>query len=389
MYTFSAMTLKYDRTNPFLAKLVLRERLNKTGSTKETWHVVIDLEGSGLTYRPGDSFGILPHNDPKLVDAILASCQWDGDLSVFDERSHSHFSLREWLLKKANLASCTRKFLLEIIMRLPEGEKKEELRKLTEAGNEDDLKKFIHSWNVPEVIALYPEAALHPNDLVTSLQPLLPRLYSIASAQSCEGNHVHFTVSRVRYDVAGRKRLGICSHFLCDMIEVGAPKVPVYLQSTRDFILPEDTSVPVIMIGPGTGVAPFRAFMQERVHRKVQPQKSWLFFGERHREHDFFYEEYWQQLVSLGLLRLDLAFSRDQEEKVYVQHKLWENREEVWRWIQDGAKIYVCGDAERMAKDVDNCLQQIVSEQAKISLDAAKAFLTGLRREKQYLRDVY
>lgn len=382
------MTL-YDRTNPFMATLISRHRLNKAGSTKETWHVAIDLEGSDFVYRPGDSFGIFPENDSALVDTIITHCQWDRDEPVFDNRCHQHFPIREWLLKKANLAVGNKKFLLEMIMRHPEGHKKEELRHLVEVGNEELFKDFIGKWNVPEIIAMYPEAKLHPGDLAATLQPLLPRLYSIASAQSHEKNQVHFTVSRVRYEIEGRKRLGICSHFLCDMVPAGAPKVPVYLQATRDFLLPENNSVPIIMIGPGTGVAPFRAFLQERIHRGCSSQNNWLFFGERQRECDFFYEEFWQELIANRQLRLNAAFSRDQSEKVYVQHRLWEERKDIWRWIQDGAKIYVCGDAERMAKDVDKCLQEIVCDQDKISPEAAKAFLSGLRKGKQYLRDIY
>lgn len=379
----------YTRTNPFMATLVSRHRLNKSGSTKETWHIVVDLEGSGFIYRPGDSFGILPENDSHLVETILSSCKWDGQEEVFDTRCHLHFPIREWLSKKANLALANRKFFLELIMRHPEGQKKEELRALVAVGNEEALQAFIHAWNVPEIIAMYPDAELRPADLATTLQPLLPRLYSIASAQSCEGSHVHFTVSRVRYEVNGRKRLGACSHFLCDMVPSGVPRVPVYLQSTKDFLLPEGNDKPIIMIGPGTGVAPFRAFLQERSHRGSPLLNNWLFFGEREQKCDFFYEEFWQGLIASSQLRLSTAFSRDQSEKVYVQHRLWEERKEIWKWIQDGAKIYVCGDADRMAKDVDKCLQDIVCDQDNISQEAARAFLSALRKEKQYLRDIY
>ena len=216
--------------------------------------------------------------------------------------------------------------------------------------------------------------------------PLLPRFYSISSSQAVVGDEVHVTVARVRYELEGRKRLGICSHFLCDMMSED-DTIPIYLQPTEHFLLPKDSATPIIMVGPGTGVAPFLAFMQQRVSQGSHGN-NWLFFGERHKEYDFFYESYWQELAQKGVLRLDCAFSRDTNEKVYVQHKLWAQRESIWKWLQEGAVFYVCGDISCMAKDVDKCLREIVQEQLKTD-EATKAYIKMLRLEKRYLRDVY
>ncbi len=235
----------------------------------------------------------------------------------------------------------------------------------------------------------HPEANLGPQDLVQNLSPLLPRLYSIASSHMAHPGEVHFTVSRVRYEVHGRKRVGVASHYLCDMVKEKSTPIPIYLQQTKDFLIPQDNQVPMIMIGPGTGVAPFRAFMQERLARENPSSQNWLFFGERHRNCDFFYEEFWQDLINKNMLTVSEAFSRDQEEKIYVQHRLWQMREKVWQWLQNGAHIYVCGDASRMAKDVDQCLQNIIKEALALSDESARRFLADLRKQKRYLRDVY
>lgn len=374
----------YSRTNPYVTKLLSRQRLNKSGSTKETWHVVVGVSGSLITYRPGDSFGICPENDHETVHAIIRCCGFSGDEAIVDPRSQETLSIATWLTKRANLAVATKKFLQELVKR-----KAIHIETLLSVDHEEKLKEFLASFTVLEILQMHPEASLQPQELASTLGPLLPRLYSIASAQNVVGDEVHFTVSRVRYELHGKKRLGVCSHFLCDMIKEKEHDVPIYLQSTKDFLLPEDNQTPMVMIGPGTGVAPFRAFMQERLSRANCTKKNWLFFGERHRECDYFYEDFWQEQASSGMLKLDLAFSRDQAEKVYVQHKMWQAKKELWSWLQDGARIYVCGDAEHMAKDVDKCLLEIIKDEANLSEESARHFLTDLRRQKRYLRDIY
>ncbi|MCE5295427.1 MAG: hypothetical protein LLF94_12565 [Chlamydiales bacterium] len=376
------MTL-YSRTSPFSAYLLSRHRLNKTGSTKETWHVALSIKGSDISYRPGDSMGICPDNDKELVAAILAFCKFSTDEEVKDPRTQEPYSVGEYLRRKANLSVPTRKLIQELVVR-----KATHLDALLKPENDEQFQQFLQTHNVLEVLQGHPEAHLSAQDLVQNLGPLLPRLYSIASSQAVNPDEVHFTVSRVRYEINGKKRLGVASHFLCDMVKELTEPVPVYVQQTKDFLLPHDDNVPVIMIGPGTGVAPFRAFMQERF-KKENTSQNWLFFGERNKDCDYFYEDFWQELINKKSLIVTEAFSRDQEEKIYVQNRLWEHRAQVWQWIQDGAHIYVCGDASRMAKDVDLCLQNIVKEALNLSDESARHFITDLRKQKRYLRDVY
>jgi len=374
----------YSRTSPFSARLVERHRLNTSGSTKETWHVVVNLEGSDISYRPGDSMGICPENDHALCEAIVTLLRLEPDEEVVDPRTQESHTLRKFLQKKANLSVPTRKLVQELVVRGAA-----HLDHLLKAENDDAFREFLKEHNVLELLQLHPEAHLSAQDFVQNLGPLLPRLYSIASSQLEHPNEVHFTVSRVRYEIHGKKRLGIASHFLCDMVQPESDPVPIYLQQTKDFLLPEDNQLPVIMIGPGTGVAPFRAFMQERFKKPNPTANNWLFFGERHSSCDFFYKPLWQELVDKKALRLTCAFSRDQEHKVYVQHRLWEERKELWEWIQNGAHIYVCGDANQMAKDVDQTLQNICKEALSLSDESARHFVADLRKQKRYLRDVY
>lgn len=355
----------YDRKKPFLAKLISRARLTAPGSSKQTWHVALDLAGSGISYRPGDCFGIYPNNNPELVERILKRLRATGYEIIEDPRVREFISIHEWLTKRANIAICTK-----------------ELLDLGLCGSEETI------YNVPEFLE---QANLHltPQKLASVLSPLLPRLYSVASSQDMHPHEVHFTVSYIHYQTQGLPRFGACSHFLCDLAMLGKSEVPIYLQPTKDFLLPEDSNIPLVMIGSGTGIAPFRAFMQNRTSKKAAFGDHWLFFGERQAAHDFLYKDLWQELVNNGHLRLETAFSRDQSEKVYVQHRMWERREELWQLLAKGAKVYVCGAALSMAKDVDACLQNIVIDQATLSHDAARAFLTMLRKEKRYLREVY
>jgi sulfite reductase (NADPH) flavoprotein alpha-component len=384
------MSSRYDRSRPFIAAIQERYRLNHEHSSKEVWHVVADISGSGISYRPGDSFAIFPENDPRLVDEVLKAMRAHGDEEVFDERSKENFLFAEWLKKKANLAFCTRKLLCLLAERIkPESHEKKALESLLQEDQEALCTEFLHSWNVPEFLTHYAEKDLiTPQELTLCVPPLLPRFYSIACSQGLHNEQVEFLVSRVKYEVGGKSRVGTCSHFLCDLVKTGEKSVPLYLHPTKDFLLPEYAHTPIIMIGPGTGVAPFRAFMQERMMGSNKT-KNWLFFGERHEKYDFHYKDLWHQLVGRGFLQLSCAFSRDQLEKSYVQHKLWDERNELWKWLQEGATIYVCGDKERMAKDVDQILHTIIQDQSGKSSEEAKAELSSLRKNKRYLRDVY
>lgn len=378
----------YDRHNPFLSKIKERYVLNKKGSSRQTWHFVLDLKGSQIQYEPGDSIGILPQNDPKKVEKILNYFQASADEIIEDSKGNK-ILFKDFLTQKTNIAHAPKKLLLELVNYQTDKEKKEKLSKLVEKESENELKEFLTNHDLEEVLAEFDVTELPKKQFTSLVQPLLPRLYSIASSLKLCHDEVHLTVQRVRYHLHGKERKGACSHFLCDVIEVNEPKVGIYLQPTKDFRLPKDVNVPIIMIGPGTGVAPFRAFMQDRLYHKPEGCKSWLFFGERNSETDFFYEEFWGELQSSGLLRIDTAFSRDQEHKIYVQDRLWENREDVFRWLQEGAYLYVCGDASKMAKDVDHTLHKIVETEGKFAPEGAREYMKNLRFEKRYIRDVY
>ncbi len=374
----------FDRNTPFLCKLLTRYPLNTASSSRQTWHVVLDLQDSQILYEPGDSIAVLPQNDPQRVQGIIRALHATGNEPVTTSTGQI-FSLEHFLLYKANIATATKKLLSACNV------------SFDSESDTTALQQYISAHDVYEVIT--ENNARLPLDVFTAtLQPLLPRFYSIASSQRSNPETVDLTVAYVSYSVHGKERRGVCSHFLCDLVPLGSPTVPIYLQKSRDFHLPQNNMVPIIMIGPGTGVAPFRAFMQERERQERALQeralqehsgKNWLFFGERNRQSDFFYEQYWQELVLKNLLTIDTAFSRDQEEKIYVQHRLWEKRVELFTWIAAGAVLYVCGDASRMAKDVDHTLHRIVQEEGRLSEDEAKAFIKRLRQEKRYLRDVY
>ena len=376
--------VSYDKNSPFLGKIVECYCLNKRESTKEishkeTWHISLDISGSGIEYRPGDSIGICPEND---LQEVLRG--FSGLDEVQDEKNGRAYTFQEYLLKKVNLIQPTKKFLRELVL-----QGADDIAPLLEQDKRDQCRTFLQSHTVFELLKQCPQARFEPQSLIQLLSPLLPRLYSISSSQKKVQDQVHLTISKIKYEVAEKKRIGVCSDFLCQRAQVGMPEVSLYLQKTRDFVLPECHHTPIIMIGPGTGVAPYRAFMQEREAHGVHMHKNWLFFGGRYKAHDFFYEAYWSELQAKGALRLDTAFSRDQKHKVYVQHKMWEERRDLFKWLEDGATLYVCGDATYMAKDVDAMLQKIVSDALQVSLDDARAYISSLRKQKRYLRDIY
>jgi sulfite reductase (NADPH) flavoprotein alpha-component len=371
----------FDRLHPFQAKILSRYRLNRSEDLRETWHFVLSIEGSEIQYQPGDSFAIYPENDPSQVDRIIKAIQLPASHEVKDAKG-GVYTLKEFLSKKANIAHTPKKFLVALASR----SSNEELHKLLQ--DDDAVKHYTSTHNLVEIVEAHPHVQWEAEPFILALQPMLPRFYSIASSQLAHPHQVDFTVARVHYDISGRERRGVCSHFLCDMAALHTSPIPMYLQPSKDFHLPQDDTKNIIMVGPGTGVAPFRGFMQERVLREARG-KNWLFFGERHEKIDFFYEEYWRKLAAQGKLRLDTAFSRDQEQKIYVQHRMWENKADFWKWLEEGALLYVCGSADKMAKDVDKCLHDIIETEGGLSPEAAREFVKKLRHEKRYLRDIY
>lgn len=378
----------YNKAHPFLASIKERYSLCRPGSKKSTFHISVDLQGSGISYRVGDSLAVLPENSPDSIARLLAALGATGSESIPDKQTGEPVLLRDYLAKKVNIAEVPRKLINEMMQRQTDPSKKERLADLFAEGQKEALKEYQAAHEVWDALQENREAIFTPAELCHMLQPLLPRFYSIASSMEAVGSEVHLTVAELVYDTNGFERRGVCTHYLCRQAPLNRPVVPVYIQSGNEFTLPAADDTPIVMIGPGTGVAPYRAFMQEREARGAQGSQ-WLFFGEWHRATEFFYQEYWEDLVQRGKLRIDTAFSRDQEHKVYVQHKLEEHGRELFGLMERGAVFYVCGDAHRMAKDVDAVLHRIIEHHGRRDEKGAKEYMKALRSEKRYLRDVY
>jgi sulfite reductase (NADPH) flavoprotein alpha-component len=359
----------YSRTHPYLATITHRHRLNKSGSTKETFH--LELEVDNFPFTVGDSVGVLPQNDPLLIQSILAALHADGSEPVFDARSNTNLSFFDFLQNKANLCKCTSSLL-----------------KLFTSRGHPAPEHPLQNYHLIDLLHLYPSNHPTSQEMATVLLPLMPRFYSIASSPLMFPNQIHLTVASLTYSVLGQTRLGVGSHFLCQLAKPHATPIPLYVQTSNGFTLPSDSHASIILIGPGTGIAPFRAFLQERSALQ-HPGRNWLFFGERNRATDFYYDDYFLELERQSRLRLDLAFSRDQAEKCYVQHRLWENRASLYDWIQSGAYLYVCGDAEQMARDVELTLLRIGRDVGNLTEDEGRQWLKSLRQQKRYLLDVY
>jgi sulfite reductase (NADPH) flavoprotein alpha-component len=291
-------------------------------------------------------------------------------------------------MRHASITEGNRQLLQELHRRQTNPQKKDFLEQLLAEDKHSALKHYVENRQLWEILKENEEAFLTPFELSPLLSPLLPRFYSIASSQHAVENEVHLTVAQLRYEANGSERVGVCTHYLCELAPLEEPAVPIYVQPHRGFTLPENLEASIIMIGPGTGVAPYRGFMQERAFKNASG-RNWLFFGEWNRSTDFFYEEFWNELNQQGKLRIDVAFSRDQEHKVYVQHRMLEQGAELFKWLEEGAFLYVCGDAKRMAKDVEAALLQIIQEHGRMDDAGAKLYLKQLRQQKRYLRDVY
>jgi sulfite reductase (NADPH) flavoprotein alpha-component len=370
----------YDRKNPFSARLVTNRVLNLDGSGKETRHFEIALGDSGLTYEPGDALGIFPTNCPELLEEILRVLGCDGEEAV-PTPNHGEMPLRKALSRYYEIGKPSAALLKYVA----EGDSF--VRALFAPERKEELKNWLQGREVIDLLLEFPAAHLKPGEFVTLLKPLAPRLYSISSSPKAHPGQLHLTVSIVRYEALGRKRKGVASTFLADRAQQSS--VPVFVHTSQGFRLPADGNVPIIMVGPGTGVAPFRAFLHER-RVASHPGRNWLFFGEQHAATDFYYREEFEQMLTDGhLTRLDIAFSRDQPEKIYVHHRMLEHAEELWAWLSAGAHFYVCGDASRMAKDADAALHRIAETAGGLRAQEATEFLATLKNEKRYQRDVY
>lgn len=369
----------YNRKNPFVAPVLEKIQLNGRGSTRETWHLELSLEGSGLTFQPGDSLGIWPQNPRELVQEVLKATilparervDWDGEKTT----------LVEVLANRVELTLITRDVLEKLFART----RYPKLAALLNDANA--LRQYAWGRDLADLLRDFPDI-WSADSLLRVLRRLQPRLYSIASGPSFAEGEAHLTVSAVRYETNGRKKRGTASTFLADGLTAGQT-ARVFVERNEYFKLPQNPDTPILMIGPGTGIAPFRAFLQEREAADARG-KSWLFFGNPHFETDFLYQTEWQQALKKGALtRLDTAFSRDQPEKVYVQHRLLEKGREVFDWLENGAQVYVCGDKSRMAGDVREAFRQIVVGHGGRSAEQAAEYVAELKRQRRYLEDVY
>jgi sulfite reductase (NADPH) flavoprotein alpha-component len=373
-----ASPLGRSRDNPLYATFLSRRRLNKPGSEKETWHIDIDLSGTDLDYAVGDSFGIFPANDHDLVTAVLAALEVPADFPIGGR------TFREVLTDGVALSPAP-DMLFELISYLTGGERRQKAKRLA-AGEDPD--GDAATLDVLAALHKFPGIRPDPEAFIEALDPLQPRVYSMSSSLKSNPGRVSLTVDAVRYAIDKRTRLGVCSTFLGGRVAPG-DKIRVYVQKAQHFALPEDPAKPIIMIGPGTGIAPFRAFLHERQAIKA-PGRNWLFFGHQRSNYDFFYEEELLAMREAGhLTRLTLAWSRDGNEKIYVQHRMREVGRDLWSWLNDGAHVYVCGDALRMAKDVETALTEIVAQHGGCTPAEATQFLAELKAKGRYQADVY
>ena len=371
-----------DKRNPFPAPVIDNIAIVGRGSTKETRHVEFSLEGSGLVYEPGDALGIAASNDPAVVAALIDTLSLQPDAEF--ELKGQTLRLGDALTHRFEITTATPRFL-DYWALLSEADA---LKQLLQEDRSGDRSVFLHTHHIIDIIRRFPVENVMPQGFVSALRPLQPRLYSLASSLAAAPDEAHLTVAPVRYDLHGEPRCGVASGLLADRAEPDTV-LPVYIQSNPHFRLPGDDDAPIIMIGAGTGVAPYRAFLQERETRGVGG-RSWLFFGERNFRTDFLYQTEWQGWLKDGTLgQMDVAFSRDGSEKIYVQHRMKEQSRDIFAWLEEGAHIYVCGDAANLAPDVHAALIDIVASEARTGREAAEDYIRSLQSDHRYQRDVY
>ena len=376
-------TSKYTRNNPFLSTVTVNELLTGEGSEKETRHVELTLD-DGMAYTPGDAVGILPDNRREAVDEVLEALRFKGDERVLDHYK-IEIDLDEALRTRLAIGKLTRGSVTQFAKLAPEVEG---LKVMTGPDNKARAEEYCWGREFVDLATDFKGVVKEPQQLFNILARLTPRMYSIASSQAMHPDDVQTTVRVVRYDAHGRERQGLASGHLGDRAPVGCT-MPIFLHANQNFRLPEDSSMPVIMIGPGTGIAPFRAFLEER-QATGQTGDNWLFFGEQREKLDFLYKHQFLAMQQDGVLtRLDTAFSRDQAKKVYVQDRMQEQAKELYAWLERGAYFYVCGDATRMAKDVELALLDVIARGSNGTLDHAAEYLAGMKKQKRYQRDVY
>ncbi len=380
----------YSKENPFPAKVTANRLLNKPGSAKETRHIEVSLAGSGLHYKAGDSLGVFPVNRPSEVAEILERLDASGEELVSPAmlKLTAPIALRDALMSRLALAGPTGKFLGILAARATDATEQAKLAGLIAPEAKEALLAFLAERQFVDLLTEFPSAKIAPQEFVDQLRKLMPRLYSIASSSKVYPESVHLTVAIVRYETNRRERVGVCSTFMADRVEVGSTPTPIFVADSH-FGPPQDLSKDCIMVGPGTGIAPFRAFVQDRVAAGATG-RNWVFFGDQKGATDYLYGDEWDAYVANGqVARMDLAWSRDQAGKIYVQDKMRANAAELWAWLQGGAYFFVCGDAKRMAKDVDLALHEIVAAQGAMTPAQAADYVKQLKKDKRYQRDVY
>lgn len=373
----------YGKSNPFPAEVLENLLLSGERSDKETYHIELSLEGSGLEYEVGDVLGVVARNAADVVNELIQAAGLNGDIEV-ELKDVGKVSLFEALTVHLDITGLSRK----VATAWQELSGSDDLKGLLSADDKKRFTDWSYGRQIIDLLEQFPASSLQAQQLADMLRKLPVRLYSIASSSSVHPGEVHLTVAAVRYEAHEKSRKGVASTYLADDAQKGS-KVSVYTHQNKNFRLPESNETPIIMVGPGTGIAPFRAFIEERAATKAKGD-SWLFFGDQHYNEDFLYQLEWQDYLKSGdLTRLDVAFSRDQPDKVYVQHKLAGHAQDVWQWLEKGAHFYVCGDASRMAKDVHQALLDIVASEGRMSSEDAEAYVATLKKQKRYQRDVY
>ena len=378
----SAKEKKYSKSNPYEAEVLTNINLNGRGSNKETRHIELLLDNFGEEYEPGDCIVVLPQNDPALVDLLVSTLVWSPDTQVLINEDGDTLNFEDALTSHFEITKLTKPLVENAATFFNNDELSEKVQ------DKEWIQNYIEGRDLIDLLNDFATTELQPENMYQLLRKLPPREYSISSSYKATPDEVHITVGAVRYNAHGRDRTGVCSVQFAERIQEG-DTVPIYLKRNPNFKFPQNEETPVIMIGPGTGVAPFRSYMQEREELGFEGH-TWLFFGEQHFTTDFLYQTEWQEWLNDGTLsKLDVAFSRDTDQKVYVQHKIAENSEQFNQWIENGAAIYVCGDESKMAKDVHQAIRNVLVKEQNLSEEDAEEYLKQLKRDKRYQRDVY
>ena len=381
----AAAAVPFSRKNPFPGTLLVSRRLSAADIDKDTRHYEIGIKGSGLIYEVGDSLGVFPKNDDALVKDILSALGCSGDEMV-PSLDGEPVSLRKRLTSENQITHLDKKIVETFALKIGD----QDMQGLaTDPARKEAFEKYKWGREIIDMLIEYPEAKFTPEEFVSMLRKLQPRLYSIASSQKVYPDEVHLCIVKVTYHSNGRDRKGVASTWFADRVNLNEPALPVFVHVAKHFRLPEDPSVPIIMVGPGTGIAPFRAFLQERQSLGANG-KAWLFFGSQRRHGDYLYGDELEKWAANGALtKFSTAFSRDQNYKIYVQHRMAEEGAEIWKWLEEGAYFFVCGDEARMAKDVDQELHRIIEKHGGKSPEDAQAYVVALRNAKRIRKDVY